>query len=348
MTQLDHHKLRREDHGIEEFEVMEALLHSARVGRIGVIAQGEPYVIPMNFAYEASKIYIHGANQGRLIEAIQANPRICFEIDQYIATIPDPVLCEFDTAYASVICYGTARVIDDLKERTAALKVIARKYAPENQAESLQEVTVSQFAGAFESRTAVVEISVESMTGKKQDFVVQDINPKENEKLQRMDLSEYGNVPVEYQHHERVVAPGRPLELESGILKWYEIRRPENVIPLEYIREVRNFLRDESKAGKFDLPYRLGFVLLHYSVTESYLIVCYWDGYQELWQRNYIKRHDEREFRSRTPAIDSPTFCVWELTPVWHEREAWVTFLNSDRSEDAKIRYLEDQFSGLK
>jgi hypothetical protein len=45
--------------------------------------------------------------------------------------------------------------------------------------------------------------------------------------------------------------------------------------------------------------------------------------------------------------IHRGTFCVWELGAVWHERQAWVRFLSSQRDEAAKLAYINDRFSGL-
>jgi hypothetical protein len=41
-----------------------------------------------------------------------------------------------------------------------------------------------------------------------------------------------------------------------------------------------------------------------------------------------------------------PTFCVWELGAVAHEREAWVRFLRSPRDRDARLEYLRDVYAG--
>lgn len=153
-------------------EMLVSLLETALVGRVGVIAEGEPYIVPMNYAYERAKggpfgrIIIHGADQGRLLSALAANPAICFEIDTFLATIPHPVLCEYDTAYASVICRGQARLLTELAERTAALRVLARKYATPAKAAALKEKTVDRFRSGTGAATAVVEIALESITGK--------------------------------------------------------------------------------------------------------------------------------------------------------------------------------------
>ena len=41
-----------------------------------------------------------------------------------------------------------------------------------------------------------------------------------------------------------------------------------------------------------------------------------------------------------------PTFCVWELAPVWHEKEAWERFLKSARDEIAAQAWLGDCHAG--
>ncbi len=349
MTQAERYTLRRPDHAIHQREIMESLLNSALIGRLAVIADGEPYVVPMNFAYHNSKIYIHGASEGRLNTAIRENPRVCFEIDEYLATLPDPVLCEFDTAYASVVCFGDARVLESLEERTEALKLITRRYAPQDQAEALRESTVEKFRGALNAHTQVYEIAVDAMTGKTQKFNIQDFKPEESKFFEQLDLDELGNISGSYHHYDCVIAPNRPALLPGAILKWYEVRPPNLVIPYPLIREARQFIEREAHAGRLDLGIGLGFVLLHYTEKLVYLLICPWKDTNEIWEIQYIKENREgTEFERINLGLDGPAFCVWEMTPIWHEREAWVRFLRSKRDNSAKRAYLEDQFSGLK
>jgi hypothetical protein len=41
------------------------------------------------------------------------------------------------------------------------------------------------------------------------------------------------------------------------------------------------------------------------------------------------------------------TYCVWELAPVWHEKQAWLRFLSSSRDETAAKEWLNDRFTGV-
>lgn len=41
-----------------------------------------------------------------------------------------------------------------------------------------------------------------------------------------------------------------------------------------------------------------------------------------------------------------PTFCVWELGPVWHETLVWERFLASARDPAAAQVWFDDCFAG--
>jgi uncharacterized protein len=160
--------LRRTDRELTSRRDIDALLARAPVGRVGVIADGEPYVVPMNFAHAGGRVVIHGADSGRLIGALHADARVCFEVDEHLRTLPDPVLCSYDTAYLSVVAFGRARVLEDVDERTEALRLLAAKYAPERDPRRLRPRTVEDFrAASTGSRTSVIEIELERVTAKR-------------------------------------------------------------------------------------------------------------------------------------------------------------------------------------
>ena len=161
------------------------------------------------------------------------------------------------------------------------------------------------------------------------------------------DLAALGNVDEGYRHHDRIVEPGADLVLPEARLKWYELRRAEATVPAARRREARVFLGEEAGTGGLELGYGLGFVVLHHSDVRTYLIVGAWRDNQELWETLFVREHAaDGSFERRRPGVDAPTLCVWELAPVWHEREAWVRYLRSARDEAAKRAYLEDRLTG--
>ncbi len=93
--------------------------------------EGMPYVVPLNFGYENGVLYLHGAKEGKKIEALKHNPKVCvaFSTDHLLRYQHEQVACSWSMKYRSVLLYGEVEFINDEQERIEALNVMMRKYA---------------------------------------------------------------------------------------------------------------------------------------------------------------------------------------------------------------------------
>jgi hypothetical protein len=68
-----------------------------------------------------------------------------------------------------------------------------------------------------------------------------------------------------------------------------------------------------------------------------------------MWESIFVKNvvHPESYSALKFENDHKGTYCVWELGIVWHERNAWVRFIESDRNSAAKEAYLLDRLSGM-
>lgn len=80
--------------------------------------KGEPYGVPVSYAFIDGRIVFHCAPKGKKLDFIRENPRICFVVSRH----PDRVKphhpekgCTY--RYESVICSGKAGIIEDVAER---------------------------------------------------------------------------------------------------------------------------------------------------------------------------------------------------------------------------------------
>jgi len=94
-----------------------ALLEEGALGRLGCIADGEPYVIPINYVFADGFIYSHSL-PGRKIDALQAQPRACLQVD----------VIESDIEWRSVIAYGTFEEVHLPSERVAILGKLLNRF----------------------------------------------------------------------------------------------------------------------------------------------------------------------------------------------------------------------------
>ena len=144
---------------IESRDEMEAFLREEEVGYLGLSMDGQPYIVPLNYAYVPPKVLVHCALTGTKLEYIRANPQVCFAVARQTGRVrehagQDP--CHVDSD--SVICYGTARIVESPEERQGLLDAFNRRFSPDAEPISLQRAT----------KCGVIEITVSEMTGRRE------------------------------------------------------------------------------------------------------------------------------------------------------------------------------------
>ena len=148
--------MRRKEKEIRDQADIEAVIEQAQFCRLGLCDGDMPYVVPMCFGYRDEKIYIHSAAEGRKVAVLRKNPNVCVQFDVDSEIVENEKPCSWGVGYRSVMAFGKAVFLSDPDQKAAGLEIIMAQYS----------------GGSFEllpgsvDRTAVVEITVETMTGK--------------------------------------------------------------------------------------------------------------------------------------------------------------------------------------
>jgi hypothetical protein len=90
------------------------LLRAQVVGRIGCHADGLTYVVPVIYAYDGEAFYVYTV-EGRKVRMMRANPRVCFEVDEYEAG-----------SWRSAIVQGRYEELDEAGSERALALLAAR------------------------------------------------------------------------------------------------------------------------------------------------------------------------------------------------------------------------------
>jgi nitroimidazol reductase NimA-like FMN-containing flavoprotein (pyridoxamine 5'-phosphate oxidase superfamily) len=61
---------------------IDAFLRQQMIGRIGMHADCETYVVPVIYAWDGTAIYVQSI-EGRKISMMRQSPEVCFEVDEY-------------------------------------------------------------------------------------------------------------------------------------------------------------------------------------------------------------------------------------------------------------------------
>lgn len=57
------------------------LVENQVIGRLGCYADGETYIVPINYVYRNNAIYLH-SGKGKKVNMMRSNPKVCFQIDE--------------------------------------------------------------------------------------------------------------------------------------------------------------------------------------------------------------------------------------------------------------------------
>ncbi|EFM11206.1 pyridoxamine 5'-phosphate oxidase-related FMN-binding protein [Paenibacillus curdlanolyticus YK9] len=143
-----------------------AFLERAETGFLGLSNENRPYVVPLNYVWMDGAVYFHGAEAGRKVDDMRQNALACFTVSESYGTITDPVPAHTDTAYMSVMLFGSLAVVEQLDEATAVMQKLLDKYVPGFYRHPLAAQHVDKYRSSLGSRTIVFKLTVDSMTAK--------------------------------------------------------------------------------------------------------------------------------------------------------------------------------------
>jgi uncharacterized protein len=94
---------------------IEELIARLDYGHLACCDGGQPYVVPIHYAYNNGYIYVY-TTQGKKSEILSKNPRICLQIEDV----------KGNSDWTSVIIYGEAQELTDESERAEATDAVVR------------------------------------------------------------------------------------------------------------------------------------------------------------------------------------------------------------------------------
>lgn len=150
--------MRRAEKEISEPSEVAALLKRAVVLHLGMVdEEGWPYVVPVCFGVSGDAIFVHGAREGKKIDAIASNHRVSFSAALDAEIRPGDAACGWTMAFRSVVGFGDAMVLNGAEEKRSALDAVMAQYGGAGPWE---------YPDAALEKTAVIQIRILSMTGK--------------------------------------------------------------------------------------------------------------------------------------------------------------------------------------
>lgn len=152
---------------VDDPEWIEGFLAERTSGVLGLVDDDAPHLVTQLFVYaeDDGAIYVHGARDGRVHGIVEraGTPRACFTTSEMGRFVPADEPVNFTVEYASVVAYGTVRLLEGRERKRRVLERFMAKFAPHLRAgEDYEEMTDESV-----DRTAVYRLDVEAWSGKR-------------------------------------------------------------------------------------------------------------------------------------------------------------------------------------
>lgn len=135
------------------------LLSKAVYGRLATTGDDrQPYITPINFVIYNENIYFHTGFQGKKLDNLKENPKVCLEVSESGKIYATPHARNFTMRFWSILVFGDARVVQDKDLKFAVMNLFMGKHARGYNYEplSIDDMDIVN----------VVEISMDEIVGK--------------------------------------------------------------------------------------------------------------------------------------------------------------------------------------
>ena len=115
--------------GAYDREVVNAILDAGIVAHVGIVHEGQPYVIPMSYARDGDRLLLHGAGGSRLMRALASGAPACVTVTLLDAIVLARSVFHHSMNYRSVVALGSAKKLEG-DEKAAALEALVEGLVP--------------------------------------------------------------------------------------------------------------------------------------------------------------------------------------------------------------------------
>ena len=143
----------------QDAETIKTIIDKCTVCYVGLADENNmPYVVPFNFGYQNQCIYLHSAQQGKKMDIMRKNNKVCvtFSTDHQMAFQHEEVACSYLMRYRSVQVFGHIEFIEGFDEKVEALNIFMQKYTGRD----------FKYGGPSVDEVSVYKVIIDTMFGK--------------------------------------------------------------------------------------------------------------------------------------------------------------------------------------
>nr|WP_321460116.1 pyridoxamine 5'-phosphate oxidase family protein [uncultured Cohaesibacter sp.] len=137
-----------------------AILDEGLIAEVGFVLENKPIVLPMVYGRVGDQLYIHGAKAARMFKQLKEGLPICLNVTLVDGLVVGRSAFHHSMNFRSANIHGTARLVEDEKEKYDALVAITDHLAPGRWDET-RETTQKEI-----NATSVIAVTIEQAASK--------------------------------------------------------------------------------------------------------------------------------------------------------------------------------------
>jgi nitroimidazol reductase NimA-like FMN-containing flavoprotein (pyridoxamine 5'-phosphate oxidase superfamily) len=121
---------RQPTRGVYDRDTIYRIVDEAMIGHVGFVSAGSPHVIPMVVVRRDDELLLHGSAGSRLMRHLATGAELCVCVTHLDGVIVARSVFDNSMNYRSVVIFGRARLVTDLREKAEALRTVVEKVLP--------------------------------------------------------------------------------------------------------------------------------------------------------------------------------------------------------------------------
>jgi hypothetical protein len=121
---------REPDRAVYDREAAYRILDEGFICHVGFAVDGQPFVIPTSYGRKDASLYIHGSAASRMLRQLKEAVPVCVTVTLLDGLVLARSVFNHSMNYRSVVILGKATLLDDPKEKLAALRALSEHILP--------------------------------------------------------------------------------------------------------------------------------------------------------------------------------------------------------------------------
>ena len=130
--------IREPDRAVYDRAAVYEILDEGFICHVGLMVDGQPFVIPTGYGRVGDNVYIHGSAASRMLRRVDEGVPVCVTVTLLDGLVLARSIFNHSMNYRSVVILGTAVAVTDEKEKLEALRLLSEHILPGRWAESRQ------------------------------------------------------------------------------------------------------------------------------------------------------------------------------------------------------------------